>query len=122
MLPFHINHGFKHFITYRDNLGVGLETTLGDNHIGEFVGDIDVGHFEGRRRYITPQCSCCLYIGCAGVIRCLIKTASCLRQTGCICKLCHGNLSFRLSYTIRISSLNNPRAIYGNRLQCSCRI
>jgi len=40
VLTFHINHGFKHFITYRDNLGIGLETTLGDNHIGEFAFDV----------------------------------------------------------------------------------
>lgn len=46
-LPFHINHCLKHFITDRDNLGIRLETTLGNNHIRELVSDIHVGHLQG---------------------------------------------------------------------------
>ena len=49
-LPFHVNHGFEHLITGGDDLRIGLETTLGDDHIREFVGDIDIGHFESRSR------------------------------------------------------------------------
>ena len=44
-LPFHIDHGLKHLITGGDDLGVRLEAALGDDHVGEFVGDIDIGDF-----------------------------------------------------------------------------
>ena len=35
-LPLHIDKRFEHFITDGDDLGVGLETALGDNHAASY--------------------------------------------------------------------------------------
>ncbi len=42
LLPLHIDDGFQHLVTYGDNLGVGLEAALGDDHVSELVGDVYV--------------------------------------------------------------------------------
>jgi hypothetical protein len=35
LLPLHVDQRLAHFVGDRDNLRVGLETTLGDDHVGE---------------------------------------------------------------------------------------
>ena len=42
MLPLHIDDRLQHLVTYGDNLGVGLEVALGDDHVSELVGDVYV--------------------------------------------------------------------------------
>ena len=37
-LPLQVDQRFEHFVGSGNDLGVRLETTLGDDHVGELVG------------------------------------------------------------------------------------
>ena len=38
LLPLHVDQRLAHLVGDRDNLRVALETTRGDDHVGELVG------------------------------------------------------------------------------------
>ena len=40
----------QHLVSYRNDLGICLESTLGGNHLDKFRGDIHVGLFKGVGR------------------------------------------------------------------------
>jgi hypothetical protein len=41
-LSLHIDDSLQHLVTYGDDLGVGLEAALGDDHVGELGDDVYV--------------------------------------------------------------------------------
>ena len=60
----HVDEGLEHLVADRDDLGVRLEAALRNDHIGEFIRDIDIGHLECgrrdrdaeiRRRFAVPE-------------------------------------------------------------------
>ena len=46
-LALQIHHCIQQCISGLDCLGAGLEATLGDNHVGELLCQVNVGHFQG---------------------------------------------------------------------------
>src|SRR5665213_3210733 len=42
----HVDEGLKHLVTRRDHLAVRFEPALSDDHVSEFLSEIDVRHFE----------------------------------------------------------------------------
>ena len=45
-LTFHTNERFKHLIGNSDDLRVGLESTLSNDHIRKLVGKVNIGHLK----------------------------------------------------------------------------
>ncbi len=38
--------GLQHGVARDNRLGVGLEAALGDDHVGQLLGQVNVGHFK----------------------------------------------------------------------------
>ena len=47
VLPLHLNQRLQHLIGHGDDLGIGLEPALGDDHIRELIGHIHIRHLQG---------------------------------------------------------------------------
>ena len=45
-LSFQINQFLQHLIRGGYNPGIGLEASLGGNHIGKLLGQVHIGHFQ----------------------------------------------------------------------------
>ena len=82
MLPLHVDDGFQHLVTYGDDFRVGLEAALGDDHVGELIGNVHIGHFESRSGDFHAQVSGGLDIGGAGVIGFLVEGTAGLGKAG----------------------------------------
>ena len=103
-LPFHIDERLKHLVADRDDLRVRLEAALRDDHVGELVRNIDVGHLERGRRDLDAEITRRLNVRRTGVIRLLIEAVPCLRKTGSVRELCDRNLRFRLLDAVRVGA------------------
>ena len=106
-LPFHIDERLKHLVADRDDLRVRLEAALRDNHVGELVRNVDIGHLERGRRNRDAEISRRLNVRRTGVIRLLIEAVPCLRKTRSVRELCNRYLRFCLLDTIRICTCDN---------------
>ena len=45
-LSLNVNKFCQHLVRHRNNLGIGLETTLGDNHLDELFGNVHIRLFQ----------------------------------------------------------------------------